>query len=48
MTKTAAAKLSDLVDAVKALPEVTQEALLGEADPEKVREFFARYGVTPS
>jgi len=75
MTKTVADKLSDLVDAVRALPEHTQEALVGEfsdrlsdftdsglsdaqrkeidrrlanpryAEPEKVREFFARYGV---
>jgi hypothetical protein len=75
MTKTVAAKLSDLVKAVEALPDATQEALVEEfsdrlsdftdaslsdaqrvevgrrlanpryAEPEKVREFFARYGV---
>jgi len=78
MTKTVADKLSDLLKAVKALPDETQEALVDEfsdrlsdftdsrlsdaqrdeidrrlatpryADPEKVREFFARYGVNTS
>jgi len=78
MTKTVTDKLSDLVEAVKALPEPAQEALVGEfcdrlsdftdsglsdaqrmeldrrladpryAAPEKVHEFFARYGVTGS
>jgi putative addiction module component (TIGR02574 family) len=75
MTKTVAEKLSDLMSAVKELPDETQEALVEEfsdrladftnaklsdeqraeierrlanpryADPEKVREFFARFGV---
>lgn len=75
MTKTVAEKLSDLVEAVRALPDQTQEALVGEfadrladftdpslsdaqraevdrrlanpryADPARVREFFARFGV---
>jgi type VI protein secretion system component VasF len=76
MPKTLEDQLSDLVEAVKALPDETQEALVEEfrdrladfthadlsdaqrqdverrlanpryAEPEKVREFFARYGVT--
>jgi hypothetical protein len=75
MTKSVADKLSDLVEAVRALPDQTQEALVDEfahqladfadaelsdaqraevdrrlanpryADPAKVREFFARFGV---
>jgi hypothetical protein len=75
MTKTVAEKLSDLVQAVRQLPDETQEALVEEfagrlsdftdsalsdeqraeigrrlanpryADPDKVREFFARFGV---
>ncbi len=75
MTKTVAEKLSDLVKAVRQLPDDTQEVLVDEfagrlsdftdstlsdeqraeidrrlanpryADPEKVREFFARFGV---
>ena len=75
MTKTVAEKLSDLVQAVKELPDHAQEALVDEftgrlsdftnsaltdeqraeidrrlanpryADPDKVREFFARFGV---
>ena len=75
MTKTVAEKLSDLVKAVKELPDETQEALVDEfssrlsdftdsalsdeqrdeidrrlanpryADPDKVREFFARFDV---
>jgi hypothetical protein len=75
MTKTVAEKLSDLVKAVRELPEDTQEVLVDEfagrlsdftdstlsdeqraeidrrlanpryADPDKVREFFARFGV---
>lgn len=75
MTKTVEDKLSDLVKAVQALPDDTQEALVEEfsdrlsdfvdstlsdaqrreidrrlanprlADPDKVRELFARYGV---
>jgi hypothetical protein len=74
MTKTVAEKLSDLVQAVRQLPDETQEALVEEfagrlsdftdsslsdeqraevdrrlanpryADPDKVREFFARFG----
>jgi hypothetical protein len=75
MTKTADEKLSDLVEAVRTLPDQAQEALLDEfadrladftnmalsdaqraevdrrlanpryADPARVREFFARFGV---
>ena len=75
MTKTVAEKLSDLVKAVRALPDETQEVLVDEfagrladftestlsdeqraeidrrlanpryADPDKVRDFFARFGV---
>jgi hypothetical protein len=75
MTKSVAEKLSDLVDAVRTLPDQAQEALVDEfahqlaafadaelsegqraevdrrlanpryADPAKVREFFARFGV---
>ena len=75
MTKTVAEKLSDLVRAVRELPEDTQEVLVDEfvdrlsdftdstlsdeqraeigrrlanpryADPDKVRDFFARFGV---
>jgi hypothetical protein len=75
MTKTVAEKLSDLVKAVRELPDDTQEVLVDEfagrlsdftdstlsdeqraeidrrlanpryADPDKVREFFARFGV---
>jgi hypothetical protein len=75
MTKSVAEKLSDLVEAVRALPDQTQEALVDEftnqlaafagsersdaqraeidhrlahpryADPAKVREFFAHFGV---
>jgi putative addiction module component (TIGR02574 family) len=75
MTKTVAEKLSDLVEAVRKLPDDTQEVLVDEfadrlsdftdstlsdeqraeidrrlanpryADPDKVREFFARFGV---
>ena len=75
MTKAVDERLSDLVEAVKALPDKTQEALVEEfhdrladfadsgltdaqrqevarrlanpryADSEKVRTFFARYGV---
>jgi putative addiction module component (TIGR02574 family) len=75
MTKSVADKLSDLLDAVRALPAETQEVLVDEfadrladftdtalsdaqraevtrrlanpryADPAKVREFFARFGV---
>jgi hypothetical protein len=75
MTKTVAEKLSDLVQAVRQLPDETQEALVDEfadrlsdftnsslseeqraeidrrlanprcVDPDKVREFFARFGV---
>jgi hypothetical protein len=75
MPKTLEDRLSDLVEAVKALPGETQDALMEEfrdrladftdsnlsdaqrqeverrlanpryAEPEKVREFFARYGV---
>lgn len=75
MSKTLEDQLSDLVEAVKALPDETQEALVEEfrdrladftdaglsdaqrqdverrlanpryAEPEKVREFFARHSV---
>jgi hypothetical protein len=75
MTKTVAEKLSDLVRAVRELPDETQEVLVDEfvdrladftnstlseeqrveigrrlanpryADPEKLRDFFARFGV---
>ena len=75
MTKSVAETLSDLVDAVRALPDQTQEARVDEfthqladfadaelsdaqraeverrlanpryADPAKVRDFFARFGV---
>jgi putative addiction module component (TIGR02574 family) len=75
MTKTVEDRLSDLVKAVQALPDDTQEALVEEfsdrlsdftdssltdtqrreigrrlanprhADPDQVRELFARYGV---
>jgi putative addiction module component (TIGR02574 family) len=75
MTKTVAEKLSDLVSAVRELPEDSQEVLVEEfvdrladftnstlsdeqraeigrrlanpryADPDKVRDFFARFGV---
>jgi hypothetical protein len=75
MTKTVAEKLSDLIKAVKELPDETQEALVDEfagrlsdftsstlsdeqraeidrrlanpryADLDRVREFFARFGV---
>lgn len=75
MPKTLEDRLSDLMEAVKALPGETQEALMEEfrdrladftdsnlsdaqrqeverrlanpryAEPEKVRDFFARYGV---
>ncbi len=75
MTKTVEDRLSDLVKAVMALPDDTQEALVEEfrerlsdftdsgltdaqraevdrrlanprhAQPDQVREFFARYGV---
>jgi hypothetical protein len=75
MTKTVAEKLSDLVNAVKELPDQAQEALVDEfaerltdftnaglsegqrgeidrrlaspryADPEKVRDFFGRFGI---
>jgi putative addiction module component (TIGR02574 family) len=75
MTKTVDEKLSDLVKAVRELPDDTQEVLVDEfagrladftdstlsdeqraeidrrlanpryADPNKVREFFARFGV---
>ena len=75
MTKTVAEKLSDLVKAVRELPDDTQEVLVDEfagrlsdftdstlsdeqraeidrrlanpryADPDKVRDFFARFGV---
>jgi putative addiction module component (TIGR02574 family) len=75
MTKSVAEKLSDLMEAVRALPAQAQEALVDEfadrladftdsalsdaqraevdrrlanpryADPVKVREFFARFGV---
>jgi hypothetical protein len=78
MTKTLEHQLSELVEAMKALPDETQEALVEEfrerladftdaalsdaqrhelqrrlanpryADPEKVREFFARYGARPT
>jgi hypothetical protein len=75
MGKTIDKKLSDLMEAVKALPDATREALVEEfsdrlsdftdpalsdeqrveidrrlanpryADPEKVRSFFARFGI---
>jgi hypothetical protein len=75
MTKTVADKLSELVEAVRALPDETQQALVQEfadrlsdftdsslsqdqrteidrrlanpryADPDKVRDFFARHGI---
>jgi putative addiction module component (TIGR02574 family) len=75
MTKTVADKLSDLLEAVRALPDQTQEPLVDEfadrladftdtelsdaqraevdrrlanpryADPVRVREFFAHFGV---
>jgi putative addiction module component (TIGR02574 family) len=75
MSKTVAEKLSDLVEAVKELPDQAQEALVDEfadrladfsnaslsadqraeidrrlatprhADPDTVREFFARFGI---
>ena len=75
MTKTVDEKLSELVKAVRELPDDTQEVLVDEfagwladftdstlsdeqraeidrrlanpryADPDKVREFFARFGV---
>ena len=75
MTKTVAEKLSDLVSAVRELPEDSQEVLVEEfvdrladftnstlsdeqraeigrrlanpryADPDKLRDFFARFGV---
>ena len=75
MTKTVAEKLSDLVRAVRELPDETQEVLVDEfvdrlsdftdstlsdeqraeigrrlanpryADPDKLRDFFARFGI---
>lgn len=75
MTKSVAEKLSDLVRAIRELPDDTQEALVDEfvdrltdftntalsdeqrteigrrlanpryADPDKLRDFFARFGV---
>jgi hypothetical protein len=75
MTKTVAEKLSDLIRAVRELPEDTQEVLVDEfverlsdftnstlsdeqraeinrrlanpryADPDKLRDFFARFGI---
>jgi hypothetical protein len=75
MTKTVAEKLSDLVEAVRTLPDQAQEALVAEfvdrladftnpalsdaqraevdrrlanpryADPAKIQQFFARFGI---